>query len=82
MFLDATSPNPSILFGIRGAREPYLPGCFDPFLEAAVAKDNRLVLSLYRTSWPVSLTVEQWEAIARHARSYHGKILSGDRDCS
>jgi hypothetical protein len=47
MFLDATSSNPSILFGIRGEREPYFPGCFNPFFEVAVANDNRLVLSLH-----------------------------------
>jgi hypothetical protein len=81
IFVNATSSRPSMLFGIRGESEPYLPGCFDPFLEVAVARDNRLVLSLYKKSWPVSLTVEQWDAIARHAKSYHEKILSGDIDC-
>jgi hypothetical protein len=77
-FLDATSSRSFILFGIRGDSEPYLPGCFDPFLEVAVARDNRLVFSLYKKSWPVSLTVEQWDAIARHAKTYHEKILTVD----
>jgi hypothetical protein len=77
LFFDTTAPHPSILFGIRGEKEPCLPGCFDPFLEVAVTKDNSLRFSLYTKGWTVSLSVEQWEAIARHARRYHENILAG-----
>jgi hypothetical protein len=77
LFHDTTASHPSILFGIRGESEPYLPGCFDPFLEVTVAKDNSLKFSLYTKGWTVSLSVEQWEAIARHARKYHKNILAG-----
>ncbi|NPT44291.1 hypothetical protein GNZ12_23870 [Paraburkholderia sp. 1N] len=49
-------------------------------MELAVEKNNNLVLTVYKTDKAQSLTVEQWEEIARRARAYYAEVLASGED--
>jgi len=49
-------------------------------MELAVEKDNSLLLTVYPTDRPRSMTVEQWEEISKRARAYHAELLASGED--
>ncbi|MFC0572124.1 hypothetical protein [Paraburkholderia solisilvae] len=49
-------------------------------MELAVEKDDSLKLTIYPTRNSVSLTVEQWDEIAKEARKYHAQILASGEE--
>ena len=49
-------------------------------MELAVEKDNNLALTDYKTDKAQSLTVEQWEEIARRTHAYHVEVLASGED--
>ncbi|HEX7910597.1 MAG TPA: hypothetical protein VF534_21240 [Paraburkholderia sp.] len=80
LFADVTAAHPYIAVHLFDDGESYHPGKFDPFMELAVEKDNSLVLTVYKSDKAQSLTVDQWEEIARRAREYHAEILASGED--
>ncbi|CAB3762023.1 hypothetical protein LMG29739_03766 [Paraburkholderia solisilvae] len=72
--------HPYVLVGLLDDAEIYRPGCFEPFMELAVEKDDSLKLTIYPTRNSVSLTVEQWDEIAKEARKYHAQILASGEE--
>jgi hypothetical protein len=80
LFADVTAAHPYIAVHLFEDGESYDPGKFNPFMELAVEKDNSLVLTVYKSGKAQSLTVEQWEEIARRARTYHAEILASGED--
>ena len=76
---DVNAPHPYILVYLLADHESFWPGQFEAFMELAVEKDQRLVLTVYKSDAPVSLSVDQWDEISRVAREYHEETLkSGD----
>ncbi|MFM0282545.1 hypothetical protein P0D75_31515 [Paraburkholderia sediminicola] len=79
LFSDINAAHPYLTVYLLEDGESYDPGRFNPFMELAVEKDNRLALTVYKTDSPVSLNIEQWDEISKRARAYHEEILaSGD----
>lgn len=75
LFADVTAAHPYIAVHLEDD-ESYGPGKFNPLVERAVERDNNLVLTVYKPSKAQSLTIEQWEEIAKRARVYHVEGLA------
>ncbi|HEX7910599.1 MAG TPA: hypothetical protein VF534_21255 [Paraburkholderia sp.] len=80
LFSDINAAHPYITVYLLDDGESYNPSKFSPFMELAVEKDSNLVLTVYETDTALSLSVDQWEEIARRARKYHAEILASGED--
>ncbi|MDQ0624253.1 MAG: hypothetical protein ACJ8I3_00300 [Paraburkholderia graminis] len=80
LFSDVNAAHPYITVYLLEDGESYDPTNFNPFMELAVEKDNSLVLTVYPTDRPRSMTVEQWEEISKRARAYHAEVLASGED--
>jgi len=80
LFSDVHAAHPYIMVYLLRNDEIYHAGSFNPFMELAVEKDSSLALTIYETDKTWSLTVEQWEEIARRARAYHAEVLASGED--
>jgi hypothetical protein len=77
LFSDVYAAHPYVMVYLLQDGETYHAGSFNPFMELAVENDNRLVLTVYKTDSPVSLSIEQWDEISKRARAHHEEILAG-----
>jgi hypothetical protein len=76
--VDVSTRHPYVFVYMLGDRDTYSPSAFAPFMNIAVAKDYSLLMTVFESAKPVSLTVEQWNEIARVAKEYHEETLQND----
>ncbi|MEN3931776.1 hypothetical protein WJT86_11995 [Microvirga sp. W0021] len=52
----------------------------DPFMEIAVSDSKEIVFTLYQNSFPVSLTIQQWNEIYNFSLDFLPKALKNAED--
>ncbi|CAB3752797.1 hypothetical protein [Paraburkholderia solisilvae] len=76
--VDVNTPYPYVFVYMLEENEIFSPGQFAPFMDLAVQRDRSLRMTVFESANPVSLTLEQWNEIARVAREYRQETLEND----
>lgn len=76
--VDVNAPHPYVFVYMLDDRDTYSPSAFAPFTDIGVANDHSLLMTVFESAKSVSLTIEQWNEIARVAHEYHKETLQND----
>jgi hypothetical protein len=76
--VDVNTPYPYVFVYMLETSEIFSPSQFAPFMDLAVQRDRSLCMTVFESANPVSLTLEQWDEIARVAKEYQQETLGND----
>jgi hypothetical protein len=73
--VDVNTPHPYVFVYMLEEGETFSPSAFAPFMDLTVEEDRSLLMTVFESAKPVSLTLDQWTEIARVAKEYHEETL-------
>jgi hypothetical protein len=76
--VDVNVPHPYVFVYMVDDRDTCSPSALAPFMDIGVANDHSLLMTVFESAKPVSLTIEQWNEITRVAQEYHKETLQND----
>jgi hypothetical protein len=76
--VDVNTPHPYVFVYMLQEDDKFSPSEFAPFMELAVQKDRSLLMTIFESAIPISLSIDQWTEVARIAKKYHDETLASN----